>query len=325
MLVVVDGDAWLRREAVDAAAAEPLDLVTCQSARAGLNACCAFEPECVLVASTLPDHDAAWLVSAIRGQLTEVSATPILVVCAQEEAEDDRTRLLRCGADVALRKPITARELVAQVEALIAMTARVRTRRSSLPARDGSAVLAVDLDHVPIVAVLAALEVEHRSGEIWMTDRGVAGHRLLLSLASGGLVGGWLDMQPLSPLEALRAALAWEGRRCEFAQGPDQDRPPGLATTGALLRDALRAPDPATWRNVQAEPPPPSSAPKLPRPPPLPRSHPPPAPPKATMPSPALANAPGHKLIESVRPSVRPDPRAEIDQPDPPRRVPGSS
>lgn len=311
MLVVVDGDAWLHLDVVESVASAPIDLIACGTARAGLNACCAFEPDCVVTAGALPDHDAAWLIAAIRGQLTEVSATPIVAVTAQDEGDVERARLLRAGADVALRKPLSAAEIVAQAEALIAMTARVRTRRSALPSRDGPAVLAADLERVPIASVLAALEIERRSGEIWLTKRGLAGSRLLLTVASGALSGGWLDAKPLAPLEAMREALAWDGRRCEFSPGPDHERPSGTPSIGALLLEALRPIEPSTWRDLPAEGLLPTATSKLPPPPPVPRSR----PPRATMPSAALSTAPGRRLVESVRPSARPDPRAEAEPP----------
>src|SRR5262249_22197421 len=111
---------------------EPIELIACSTARAGLNACCALEPDCVVTALNLPDFDGLWLTESIRSQPGVISAVPIVMLAASDD-EATRVRALKTGADVFVSKSLNVIELVAQVRALIAMATRVRERRSIMP------------------------------------------------------------------------------------------------------------------------------------------------------------------------------------------------
>ena len=71
----------------------------------------------------LGDPDGLWLVRALRTQPGRVAQTPIVMASS---TEDEATRLaaLRGGVDAFVGKPFQVVELVAQVRALIAMSAR---------------------------------------------------------------------------------------------------------------------------------------------------------------------------------------------------------
>jgi hypothetical protein len=158
---------------------------------------------------------------------------------------------------------------------------------------------------VPAGSILSTLELGHRSGEVVLTSRGIARRRLSLTIAAGALIGGKLDATSLTPLEAMRLALGWEGGRFEFVPGPHRPPPPG-ATVGELLLEALHSRAPTTWRDLLDGVDLPAVSPRLPLPPALPASKPPPA-------GNAGTPAPGRQLVESVSPSMRPDPRVESD------------
>jgi DNA-binding response OmpR family regulator len=322
-LVVVDRDAWVHRALADSA--DGFELVECRSVRAGFNACCTLEPDCLLTALHPNDPDGIWLIEALRAQPGEISALPVVAMASRcrdpaspgggdggsdkegtgGPAVSLRVQGLRAGADVVLQKPLEAVEVLAQVEALIAMTTRVRIRRRPLPGPDGVEIFAGDLDDTPVASVLATLELGRRSGELVLTIRGAVRRRLVLTLASGVLLRGQLDATSLTPLEAMRLALGWEGSRFEFVPGPEM-APPYGPTVEELLLEALHSYTPTTWRDLFDGVDLPEVSSKVAPPPPSPAPRPPPA---AT----STSLAPGHRLVESVVPGARSDPRAEVD------------
>lgn len=307
MLVVVERDAWVHHALADDAAG--FELVECSTARAGLNACCALEPDCLLTALRLNDFDGFWLIEAIRAQPGEVGAIPVVAMAPRNlpkrQGNDDpvRVQALRAGADVVLQKPLEVIEVMAQVQALIALTTRMGARRRRLPGLDEDELLAGDLEQTPAAGVLTLLELEQRSGELHLTIRADPRRRLILTLASGALIGGWIDNSPLMPLEAMRMALRWEGRRFEFVPGPAQTPSQG-ATVGELLLEALRPQPPAAWRDLfdGTDLPEVSARKPATRVLPGPRQS-----------GPLRAPAPGYRLVESVAPSARVDPRVESE------------
>jgi CheY-like chemotaxis protein len=206
LLLLVDADRRVQRGVTRVASELGLEVVACDSARAGLNAACALEPAVIVTELELPDFDGLWFVSQIRQQPTEVAATPI-VVATHEIDSSSRGGTLKAGADVFLQKPIAATDLVAHARALMAMAHRVRDRRPAAAGEGAPAVPGVPgipgvpavpgvpgvpvvaaapvvpiapvamaaphllpptggLDRFPAVTVLVALELERRSGRL---------------------------------------------------------------------------------------------------------------------------------------------------------------
>jgi hypothetical protein len=193
--------------------------------------------------------------------------------------------------------------------------------------------------------VLGALELERRSGELVLRR---PGERVVLELASGLVAGGRLSSRPnertpLTPLEALRRALRWDSGRFDFAPGPERAAPPGAEPFGSLVLAAIRLDEdparaslpslsgldlsaPASSHTSGTRPATPAvSAFRAPAAPPLPRAsatsgtRPKVAPPP--LPAAARAKGLGSKLVESMVPSARPDPRAEPDDDAATRKV----
>ena len=131
LLLLVDPDRRAQRGVTRVATELGLEVVTCDTARAGVNAACALEPVAIVTELELPDMDGYWFVAQIREQPTDVAACPIVVVTHEIDGSS-RARTLRAGADVFLQKPIAASDLVAQVKALVDMVQRVRDRRGPL-------------------------------------------------------------------------------------------------------------------------------------------------------------------------------------------------
>lgn len=134
LLLLVDADREAQRAIGDAAPAAGLEVVTCDSARAGVNACCALEPAVIVVAPQLPDFDARWFVTAIREQPADVAATPMVVLADPSDA-GAFVRLLHTGADVVLAASAPATHIVAQARALYDLLHRLRERPAALSMR----------------------------------------------------------------------------------------------------------------------------------------------------------------------------------------------
>lgn len=326
MLVLVDTDPSFQRAVVRLAGAAGLEVVLCATARAAFNACGALAPDCLVVAVSPSDHEGFWLLAALRARGEALAATPLIALAGRDPgahaASVTRIRALEAGADVVLQKPIETSELIAQVKALTKMAARVRGRRDILFDADGLGVVAGDLDLEPVSEVLRALEAQRWSGALHLGDRGFASRQLAIDLRDGALLSGRLDDRQLTPLESLREALAWSGRRFElFAAEPaspelevkvDVTRAASLAE---LLHELLTTPGSPPLGASNEDLPAVSVRPSamtidaLPGPPRLPHDD-AAAPPIAAEPR---RQAPGSGLIESVQQSTRPDPRAESD------------
>jgi DNA-binding response OmpR family regulator len=330
VILVVDGDAWVHRAMAAVVSSDEFDVVPCTSARGALNACCAIDPACVVAELELSDESGIWLAAAIRQEPGSVNAVPIVLTSSRTD-QDAHLSALRGGADVLVPKPIRVLELVAQVKALVAMAARLRGDRGSIlppSSIDGRPRAMIgDLDRMSVATVLGALELDRRSGELVLRGS-TRDRKLTLELAGGTLVGGRRGNALLRPVEALRVALAWDGRRFEFVPGPDHATPVGADSFGNMILTAIRMneaeaaeKDAALRAALDA-----ASSAELPgalpsrtasgfapshqsgtrrkvtpldavspkSPPPL-----------------ARPTAPGSRLVESMAPLARPDPRAE--------------
>ena len=329
MLVIVDTDASFQRSVVRVAAAAGLSVVLCATARAAFNACGALAPDCLVVAVSPLDHEGFWLLAALRARSGVASAMPLVALAARDpgahSASTTRIQALEAGADVVLQRPIETSELIAQVKALTKMAARVRGQRDLLFDADGLGVVAGDLDLEPVSEVLRALEAQRWTGALRLGDRGFASRVLAIDIRHGALLAGRLDDRALTPVESLREALAWSGRRFELFAEPASPGSPGspegdsagATSLAELLHDLLTMPGSAPLGASNEDLPAVSArAPTLmvdaaPVPPPLPRE----GDVSAAQPiaAEARSHAPGRDLIESVQQSTRPDPRAESD------------
>jgi DNA-binding response OmpR family regulator len=267
VVVVVDGDAWIHRSiaAAFASAGSPIDVVPCTTARGGLNACCALEPDCVITELVLGDQDRSgdgividgmWLAAELRRQEAPLGRVPIVMTSARAD-EETRIAALRGGVDVFFPKPFAATEMCGQVRAMIAMAQRLREGRASAPllappvpgpVGNSPRAMVGDLRRINVATVLTALELERQSGDLVLKagrPRGGVAAPLVLNIAEGVLVGAWRDDVPLTSLEAVRLALRWPGRRFEFipSEGRRLSSNAETTTMGMLVLEALRLED----------------------------------------------------------------------------------
>ncbi|MEJ7730830.1 MAG: response regulator [Polyangiaceae bacterium] len=266
VVVVVDGDAWIHRSiaAAFASAGSPIDVVPCTTARGGLNACCALEPDCVITELVL-DHDRSgdgvaidgmWLAAELRRQEAPLGRVPIVMTSARAD-EETRIAALRGGVDVFFPKPFAATEMCGQVRAMISMAQRLREGRASAPllappvpgpVGNSPRAMVGDLRRINVATVLTALELERQSGDLVLKagrPRSGVAAPLVLNIAEGVLVGAWRDDVPLTSLQAVRLALCWPGRRFEFipSEGRRLSSNAEPTTMGMLVLEALRLED----------------------------------------------------------------------------------
>lgn len=326
MLVVVDTDTSLQRAVVRVAASAGLEVVVCATARAAFNACGALSPDCLVVAVSPSDHEGFWLLAALRARPDEACAMPLVALAARDPgahaASLTRIQALEAGADVVLQKPIETSELVAQVKALTKMAARVSVRRGVLSGADVSGALTGDLDLDPVSDVLRKLEARRWSGSLHLGDRGFASRVLTIDLGEGAVLGGRLGARWLAPVDTLREALAWSGRRFEITAGPTPPGSRGAASLAELLRALLSAPG-APPLGARADDDLPQVSPRKRSPSPRTDSTYPVAmgshhaavTATSTPSSAAPPSRPSSRgLVESVQPGARPDPRAERER-----------
>lgn len=247
-VLVVDADLSAYRAVVEGLPPDTYDVVSVATARAGFNVACVLEPHVIVASLDLPDADAMELCSVIRGHETRVAYTPIVILTTQSD-EATRLAVLNVGADVVLSAPVDPIELVAQVNAMLAMSERIRElelAHSRLPPASNGQTYAVlgDPTKMSIASVLGALELEQRSGEVRFSQN-PNGKKLSLRIASGIIVDGELDHRPISALEALKLGLTWEGTQFGFLPGDPTLPPLDAQHLGSLLIAALQDTEPS--------------------------------------------------------------------------------
>ena len=194
----------------------------------------------------LPDIDGFWVARRIRTESGPVARTPFLLVGDIRDAEV-RVQGLQVGADVVLERPVSNEEIVAQVEALVAVAARFRGEPSSSSSSDDNAPPSIaaafrgDLSNFPLASVLMMLEMERRTGTLEVVSGG--GKRALLVLSTGLFASTEVAGEARSPLDALREVLAWRSGRFAFRPREVGSLPPARGSVAAVVLEAMRLED----------------------------------------------------------------------------------
>jgi two-component system OmpR family response regulator len=242
-VLIIDGDEWvatvlakLLRERGHAVHVE-------LEAKKGFERACALLPDCIVCNVELPDLDGYWVARRVRTEGSRVSRTPFVFLT---NTADKKSRLqgLHVGADSYLQRPFTNEEVVAQVEALIEMVARLR--ESDVPAmplnqpssRTIGIIFKGDIARMSIPTVLTMLEMEHRSGELLIeNDHGPAA---IFFLDEGACVGARYQNQRALIVETLRHVLEWKQGKFTFmvTEQPPANAEPGLGIAQLLLEAA---------------------------------------------------------------------------------------
>jgi two-component system KDP operon response regulator KdpE len=123
-ILVIDDDPAFARLVEHVLTQKGYEVLNASRGEDGLRLLFAHRPDMVLLDLVMPGMDGWQTCSRIR----EISDIPIIMLTAQEKAEEDIVRGLDCGADDYLMKSVGSRELVARVRAVM--------RRAELPSRD---------------------------------------------------------------------------------------------------------------------------------------------------------------------------------------------
>lgn len=238
---MIDGDEWLGRLLGRALQEKGFATDFCEDARSGFQKACETVPDCIVCSIVLPDIDGFWVARRIRTEAGPIAKSPILLVgdIADREA---RIQGLQVGGDCLLERPVSNEEIVAQVEALVAMARRFYEKSDSEHSTPSlAAAFRGDLSNFPLASVLMMLEMERRTGSLEVVSS--SGKRAILVLSTGLFanteIGG--DVRP--PLEVLKEVLSWRSGRFAFRPRDVGSLPPPRGSIGALVLEAMRLED----------------------------------------------------------------------------------
>lgn len=232
-VVVIDSAEWILELLGGAITRAGHVVTTSSSAREGLDAVIGADPECIVCEVDLPDEGGYWVAQQVRAHNSRVSVAPFLFLSSQGDPEA-RLEGWKVGGDAHVTKPFRVGEVVAQVEALVRMTERLREGREALSSRPPAANAAISgqLAQVSVATLLSVLEIERRSGSFEVTrgDRHVA-----LEIVRGFVVTASIDWVEVAPVEALRAMLGLARGRFTFTPKETFDLPPQAHRIARLL------------------------------------------------------------------------------------------
>ncbi|OMG69591.1 response regulator [Burkholderia ubonensis] len=112
VVVIVDGDKFIRHFMHAALKAERMHVCEAATGGEGVAAVAAHRPDLIVADPSLPDLGGVDLIRALRGQ----SVAPLIVLSALS-AEADKVAALDAGADDYLTKPFGSAELIARIRA----------------------------------------------------------------------------------------------------------------------------------------------------------------------------------------------------------------
>jgi two-component system OmpR family response regulator len=240
-ILVIDGDEWLGRLLARVLQEKSFATDFCEDARSGFQKAVATMPDCIVCSVVLPDIDGFWVARRIRTEGGPVAKTPIVLV-GDIRDEDARVQGLHVGADVVLERPVSNDEIVAQVDALVAMVSRFRGDPAEEAAAPSiAAAFRGDLSNFPLASVLMMLEMERRTGTLEVISG--TGRRALLVLSTGLFASTEVAGEARSPLDVLREVLGWRSGRFAFRTREVGSLPPARGSVAAVVLEAMRLED----------------------------------------------------------------------------------
>ncbi|MFT3766773.1 MAG: response regulator [Minicystis sp.] len=259
LVLVIEDDEWVSRLLQSAIREAGYEVMVCGTGRLGLETAIAQQPDCIVCDVQLPDYDGFWVARNVRTHASRVSVTPFLFLSGLDD-EQSRLEGFHVGADVYIAKPFRVDEVVAQIQALVAMASRLRTRRDSMlslpPLGVAPSAIEGDLGQMSIATVLTVLEMERRSGTFEVVSKK---RRAQLDIVAGQVVEGTVGGTRVAALTALRTMLAWNVGRFSFIPNNDRQPPPaqhggGTLSLGAFLIEAMRLQDEAARADLELPP-----------------------------------------------------------------------
>lgn len=257
LVLVIEDDEWVSRLLQSAIREAGYVVMICATAQSGLDTAIDRNPECIVCDVQLPDNDGFWVARNVRTHASRVSVTPFLFLSGLDD-EQSRIEGFHVGADVYIAKPFRVDEVVAQIDALVQMAARLRTRRDSMlslpPGSVSASAIEGDLGQMSIATVLTVLEMERRTGTFEVVSKK---RRAQLEIVGGAVLEGTVGGTHVSALTALRTMLGWNvGRFAFLPTAHGEHHPPGgtKSSLGAFLIEAMRLQDEAARAELELPP-----------------------------------------------------------------------
>ncbi|MFO0555133.1 MAG: response regulator [Polyangiaceae bacterium] len=238
-VLVIDDDEWVCRLLAVAMRDAGFEVTVTENAVQGFETACSQLPDCIVCDIDLPDHDGYWVARQIRSHQSKISSTPFVFLSGLDDREH-RLEGFQVGADAYLTKPFRIDEVVAQVDALIAMATRLKRSRATLASIPPSAAMFGDLSQMSVGTVLTLLDLERRSGRLELrTDV----HRCAFVIVAGHVAAATMDDGPVAPLQAIRESMSWQSGKFSFSPGSSDAATNDLSPINALLMEAARLED----------------------------------------------------------------------------------
>jgi two-component system OmpR family response regulator len=243
-VLIIEADEWLTTLVSKFLIDAGYTTQVATTARRGYDEALASQPACVLCDVVLPDIDGYWVTRRIRAEKNKLGGTPILLL-SQKEDHAARVEGLALGADVFLTPPFRYDEVIAQVDALIGMATRLRSRldsfQSDMPISGGPAALHGDISQISVPTFLTMLEMERRTGRVRMQTRGKPA--ITMELVEGTIVHSQAGGHEIEPLETMRDVVAWKKGKYSFESKPIELAGRTQCRISMLLLDAIRLND----------------------------------------------------------------------------------
>jgi len=134
-VLVIDGEEWVASLLAGALVDAGHRVTTCHSAADGVDAAAAA-PDCIVCDISLPDADGPTVARRVRGLAGPAALTPFLFL--SRLGGRARADALGGGGDAWMAKPFRVAEVIAQVAALLEMSARLRGTGPSPPSSAGA-------------------------------------------------------------------------------------------------------------------------------------------------------------------------------------------
>ncbi|MBI2394612.1 MAG: response regulator, partial [Deltaproteobacteria bacterium] len=241
-VVVIAHDDWILRLLQDGLRDGGFVVTPASSADEGLAKVRELVPDCVLCDIALPGKDGYGFAAELRSEGPPLSLVPIALLSSEDDLSA-RTTAFDAGADALLTKPFRLDEVIAQLNALVALARRMRAQRNSLmdslragpPSAPESASFRGDLEHMSLASLLTLLELERKTGTVGVR---AGKHVVKIELADGHVASATLDGADIAPLDVLRDALAWDKGRITFRAKPAALRPVAARPIRVLLAEA---------------------------------------------------------------------------------------
>jgi|GEM_PF-630762 len=243
-VLIIEADEWLTtlvsKFLVDAGYTTQVTT----TARSGYDEALASQPACVLCDVVLPDIDGYWVTRRIRAEKSKIAGTPILLL-SQKEDHAARLEGLALGADVFLTPPFRYDEVIAQVDALLGMAARLRSRRDSIHSdmsvSNEPAALNGDISQISVPTFLTMLEMERRTGRVCVQSNGKP--TITFDLVEGAIVEAQLAGHDSDSLGAMRDVVAWKKGKYTFEPKNIEIGERSAKRIGMLMLEAIRLND----------------------------------------------------------------------------------